>query len=65
MSKKTGSLTYERAIEILQYDAENGVLMRKLKTEEWRICGNKPTRSDGRGVVDMATHSRGMARARN
>lgn len=35
MSKtKTYSLTYERAIEILQYDAENGVLMRKLKTGE-------------------------------
>lgn len=48
---KTENLTYERAIEILQYDAENGVLMRKLISGRWKICGHKPRRSDGRGEV--------------
>lgn len=49
---KTDSITYERAIEILQYDAENGVLMRKLKNGEWMRCGHEPT-SHGRGQVKI------------
>lgn len=48
---KTENLTYERAIEILRYDAETGVLERKLKNGEWRRCGDKPNHSDGRGCV--------------
>lgn len=35
-------LNYERAIEVLRYNAENGVLERKLKSGRWKICGHKP-----------------------
>lgn len=49
--KKTNELTYERAIEILRYDAETGVLERKINNGEWRVCGNRPIHSAG--YVDM------------
>lgn len=42
MSKKEVGLPYERAIELFKYDAETGVLERKLKNGEWRVCGHKP-----------------------
>lgn len=42
MSRKTDGLSYERAIEVLRYDTENGVLERRFKNGEWRICGHKP-----------------------
>lgn len=51
MSNKTDSLTYERAIEILRYEPETGVLMKKLKNGAWRICGHKPTHNAGYGQV--------------
>lgn len=50
LSKKTDALTYERAIEIFRYDGETGVLERKLKNGEWRVCGDKPN-SHGYGQV--------------
>lgn len=40
--KKTDELTYERAIEVLRYDVQNGVMERKLKSGRWKICGHKP-----------------------
>lgn len=52
MTRKTDSLSYERASEILRYDAENGVLERKLKNGAWRVCGHKPF-SDGYGRVKI------------
>lgn len=44
-------LTYERAIEIFRYDAENGLLERKLPSGRWRACGHKPNRFDGRSQI--------------
>lgn len=59
MSKtKTDSLTYERAIEIFKYDAEKGVLERKLTSGEWRVCGDKPVCNGyGRVGVDGVDYS--------
>lgn len=51
-SRKTDSLTYERAVEILRYDSQNGVLERKLKNGEWRVCGHKPT-NNGYGRLEV------------
>lgn len=39
---KIDDLTYEKVIEILRYEPENGVLERKLKSGRWKTCGNKP-----------------------
>lgn len=52
-SKKTDGLTYERAIEIFRYDGETGVLERRLKNGEWRLCGHKPIHGDGYGMVGI------------
>lgn len=49
---KIDSLTYERATEIFRYDAENGVLERKLPSGRWRACGDKPN-CNGYGQVKM------------
>lgn len=49
----SNELTYARAIEILRYDAQNGVLERKLSNGKWQICGDRPRRSDGRGRVNV------------
>lgn len=43
-SKKTDTLTYEKAIGILRYEPETGLLERKLRNGDWRICGDKPRR---------------------
>ena len=53
MTRKTDTLTYERAIEILRYDSENGVLERKLRNGEWRVCGHVPNRCHGYGYVNV------------
>lgn len=50
MSKKEAGLSYERAIEIFRYDAENGLLERKLKSGRWKTCGHKAD-CHGYGVV--------------
>jgi len=50
---KTDELTYERAIEVLRYDPESGVLERKLPSGEWRVCGHRPT-CLGYGYVKVA-----------
>lgn len=52
MSRKTDAMTYEDAVEVLRYDAQTGVLERKLKSGDWRVCGHKPT-SHGYGQVGI------------
>lgn len=49
----TKELTQERARDLLRYDAETGILMRKLKSGRWKICGNKPTHNDEYGQVNI------------
>lgn len=44
-------LTYERAIELFRYDGVNGVLMRKLKSGRWKVCGDTSNHSHGYGYV--------------
>jgi len=39
---KIADLTYERAKELFRYNAESGLLERKLKSGRWKVCGHKP-----------------------
>lgn len=47
-------LTQERVRELFDYDAETGILMRKLKSGRWKVCGDKPTLNDeyGQAYID-------------
>lgn len=51
--EKFDGLTYEKSIEIFRYEPETGVLERKLKSGRWKVCGDKPTHSDGYGRVGI------------
>lgn len=46
-------LSQERVKELYDYDAENGLMIRKFKNGKRKVCGDKPGYHHGRGMLSI------------